>query len=984
VVGVAFVALAGAVAVPHVAALAATAGGHGDGVAQAHRVDIRSIVSTPPSQVAAITRPVLTPDPGRVATARVSRRGAPPNRTVAVPGTAGRLQLGGSIAGPFIGISNEDQIPIQGGHRIEPPDTQLAAGPSAEIEFVNSAFLILDRSGNHLAVGTIEQFFLFPQLAQPGQVGADPRVYYDASSGRFFATEMGFSRDASGNPATGTVLVAVSNTSNPMDPWLVYGGPPGFYRKTGAFCDQPVLGISADKVAFACNEFVAQNGATVFTDDFFYVLNKSQMLAGANVFFHFEFRPTWASVTPVLTTTHDGSMPSAMVAVYNRDVFNVAQVGVLAMTGVPGVSTVTLAPEIDLNITATSPPPSAPQLGDAGGARKIETNDDRFLNSVWQGGKLWVGGNDACAGAACLNFVQLDTTTWDPGVSGAPTVAQDFTVGGASGFHLYYPSVTVNPGGDLYTVFSQSSATTPVSVGAIDIPQCGANTGQVQSFPFIQGFGTYVDTLPITATSPGTRWGDYSGAAIDPADPNKVWLSGEYSASASAGLTREWGTATAQLPVSTAVDSGRPYTGGSDAVGVGSGATDWFFAEGFTGPNFDEFLTVQNPGVAQTMCVDYLLQGGAVISRSYDLPGASRTTLRVNDEVGPGQNVSMHVHAANPIVAERPMYFLFNGSISGGHDVMGATSLGNTFYFGEGSTLAGFFEFLTLMNVDASATSSVDVTYFFSDGTTKVVNHPVGPHSRVTVLVNDPAEAGTFQNVSMLVHVASGPNILAERPMYFDYRGWTGGSVVVGAGAPSLHLDLAEGFVSDTFDEWLTILNPNPATANVTITYNVTGGPPGTVTMTVPGKTRATRLVNRDLAGGTSSSVHIDSDQSLVVERPMYFNFNGQWNGGHDAVAVDSATLRSSYSFAEGFVSGSFDEFLTVENNNATAVTVNITYFLAGGGTTTEQPVTIPATSRYTRLVNDDFRGMTTAASVQVTSSGGNVLVERPMYFSFG
>jgi hypothetical protein len=757
----------------------------------------------------------------------------------------------------------------------------------------------------------------------------------------------------------------VSKDSNPFDGFVVYD----VFSQGGFLCDQPVLGMSGDKVTVACNRF---NSSSVFDSNFLFVLNKSQMLSGSTLNFASFSTAARFSVTPTLVVNPNGAPPTTAFATYNRRLAGVAnQIGVLGITGLPP-ATVTVV-EVDLAMAGTAPPPNAQQIGDGAGPGSVVTNDDRFLNSAWEGNQLWVGANQGCNDGgitvSCVKLVDISTAAWDGANTGAPTVAQDLSVIAGSGFHLYYPAVTLNSGGDPYIEFSESSGTTPVSLGAFTIPQCGSNfaNGVVQPFFFLQGNGRYS----------GGRWGDYSGAAADPADPNKQWLTGEYTVGAG---TREWGTA-ADSP---AADGGRPDTGGHDAVGVAAGAADWFFAEGFTGTNFEEFLTVQNPGGAQTMCVDYLLTGGAVISRSYNLASASRTTLRVNDEIPAGQSVSMHVHAANPIVAERPMYFNFNGQWTGGHDVMGATSLGSTFYFAEGFTGSNFDEFLTLLNADAAATSNVNVTYFFSSGAPKTVAHPVGPHSRVTVFVNDPAEAGPGQNVSMLVQVTSGPNILAERPMYFNFNGqWSGGHVVVGARGLSTHLDLAEGFVDPAFDEFLTILNPNGSAASLTITYNLAGGgPPVVKTMTVPANSRGTRLVNSDLAPGTSASVHVDSSVGVVVERPMYFDFQGRWTGGHDAVAVDSATLGTTYSFAEGFVSPSFDEFLTVENNNATPVTITITYFLPGGGTTTEPPVSVPAHSRYTRLVNGDFPGAS-SQSVQVTSSGGSVLVERPMYFAF-
>ena len=54
----------------------------------------------------------------------------------------------------------------------------------------------------------------------------------------------------------------------------------------------------------------------------------------------------------------------------------------------------------------------------------------------------------------------------------------------------------------------------------------------------------------------------------------------------------------------------------------------------------------------------------------------------------------------------------------------------------------------------------------------------VPPHSRQTIMVNQ--DAGADYQLSVRVRVASGPDIVVERPMYFNFRGWTGGHDVVG------------------------------------------------------------------------------------------------------------------------------------------------------------------------------------------------------------
>jgi hypothetical protein len=324
------------------------------------------------------------------------------------------------------------------------------------------------------------------------------------------------------------------------------------------------------------------------------------------------------------------------------------------------------------------------------------------------------------------------------------------------------------------------------------------------------------------------------------------------------------------------------------------------------------------------------------------------------------------------------MYFRYPTGVDGGHNAMGAQTLGTVFYFAEGFTANGFDEYLTLMNSSASQTANVQVTYFFNSGAApKTVSHPVSPSSRLTVHVNDAPEAGPNQQVSM--RVTSDIPILAERPMYFNFSGQTGGHVVVGASAPLTNLNLAEGHVGQSFNEYLTILNPNVAAANLTITYFLGSGPPVQQLLQVAGNSRATVHVNDVLPDGSDSSVHIGSDQPIVVERPMYFTFNG-WTGGHDAMAVPDSALSTTLNFAEGYVAANFAEYYTILNKQSSAATVTFTFYLAVGSPVTKT-ITVPGNSRWTEKINNDLPAGT-YNSVQIASSVA-ILAERPEYFSY-
>ena len=58
----------------------------------------------------------------------------------------------------------------------------------------------------------------------------------------------------------------------------------------------------------------------------------------------------------------------------------------------------------------------------------------------------------------------------------------------------------------------------------------------------------------------------------------------------------------------------------------------------------------------------------------------------------------------------------------------------------------------------------------------RIMKVPAG--SSQTVFVN--ADAGEGYQLATRLKVTAGPDVVVERPMYFNYGGWTGGHDVVG------------------------------------------------------------------------------------------------------------------------------------------------------------------------------------------------------------
>ncbi len=102
----------------------------------------------------------------------------------------------------------------------------------------------------------------------------------------------------------------------------------------------------------------------------------------------------------------------------------------------------------------------------------------------------------------------------------------------------------------------------------------------------------------------------------------------------------------------------------------------FYFAEGYTGAGFTEYLTFVNPlsnTGNETVTIRYLLQGGRTktVTIARLVPG-QRWTENVNTDVGQNQSVSAVVTVnTGTLVVERSMYFHYQHLAFGGSDVIG-------------------------------------------------------------------------------------------------------------------------------------------------------------------------------------------------------------------------------------------------------------------------------------------------------------------------
>jgi glucose/arabinose dehydrogenase len=455
-----------------------------------------------------------------------------------------------------------------------------------------------------------------------------------------------------------------------------------------------------------------------------------------------------------------------------------------------------------------------------------------------------------------------------------------------------------------------------------------------------------------------------------------------------------WSDGGAQSHSITVGDTPATYT----ALYSGTGSDTWYFAEGYTGKGFDEWLTLANAGgTTANVTVRYLIQGSSTpLVKSYTVHPKTRTTVKVNDEIGSTKSVSMAIQSSQPIIAERPMYILYglgSATVPGGTSLLGATSLQQDYYFGYVDTTANHDTWFTILNQN-STTLNVTFDYYAKDtGAKTEIQHSVAPNSRGSFKVNDEVglPAGTY---SAHIHFEDGLSAFVERPMYFkdSMTGRPGITDVLGVAVPQTSWYFAEGQTDSTHRELFILANPSEtdtATAHA-VFYGADGSDPSSSDIVIqPGHQV---ILDASTVAGLGTATHgaaFTADQGILVDRYLSQRFVGPLGTSTSNSTVDGATdgtgtsaLGQAYYFAEGYTGGKSAEYLELANPDATHdATVTVSFLPSNGSATVVRTYTVPAHSRFTLTTSTVMKG--TSFSMAVIAERP-IVAERTMEFIYG
>jgi hypothetical protein len=440
------------------------------------------------------------------------------------------VSIGHNFTGISYGSSNTNSASL-------PPDCNGAVGPNHFVEFINGVFAVYNKTN-----GDLVDFKTDVDFWAGAKVGidatwevSDPRVIYDPTSQRWFASQVDidvFTQLFDNTFGTNHYLLAVSATSDPTGQWkgVSFDTDPDH----GSFADFPTLGVDGQGVYLAGDMYDALDDPTDPTvadiGQGLVAIPKADLLVAATNISH----RTWFGI---MSNSQRGQVLQPASCADGTCIGSVLAAGDIGTTSDPHSNLVTYAVQDVTNAAGATLSPATfitvslyvVPFNDAvgfplltatqpDGTSALQANDARFSARVYAvGGVLYAVHNTELNGHIAIRWYRIraaDGVVLESGTIADPN--SDF----------FFPSIAANPIGTVVIGYNGSSLITNLSGYAI----AGQTVKGVTTFgnPLLLKSGVtsyHGDDEDPTGMfgAPVSRWGDYSATSVDPTDPNRFW-----------------------------------------------------------------------------------------------------------------------------------------------------------------------------------------------------------------------------------------------------------------------------------------------------------------------------------------------------------------------------------------------------------------------------------------------------------------------------
>jgi len=438
-----------------------------------------------------------------------------------------------------------------------PPDPNGVIGPGRFMEFINGSVAIYNRTnGASVQRKSDLKFWADAGLNTSAIAISDPRVIYDPTTQRWFATQVDFDPGAS-DPTTeaNDFLLAVSTTSDPTKPWngFKFQADPD----NGYFADFPTLGMDSNAV-YISGDFYTNS---VAVGPGLVSIPKADLIAATPTISNL----TWYGVMDYAVrgdvlqpaVCFDGSASGSILAMGDIGSDSSPHSNVVCFAVQNGGGT---SPTLSAPVSLTVDPYQVPDNDDLGvpqfvapqpdGTTLLQANDARFCARVFAvGGVLYAVHTTELNGRMAVRWYRIRAAN--------QTLLEQGTIADTN-LDLFFPCIAANQYGTVVIGCNGSSLNTYISCYAYAGQTVNGQTTFGSSTLLQSGVVNYHDENDIVGDLLGSptpsRWGDYNTLSVDAADPTQFWTIQMYPSgidTASGFDEGIWSTQITQLIVTT-------------------------------------------------------------------------------------------------------------------------------------------------------------------------------------------------------------------------------------------------------------------------------------------------------------------------------------------------------------------------------------------------------------------------------------------------
>ena len=431
-----------------------------------------------------------------------------------------------SPASSFQGL--DDITGVGTGISFIPPDTEGAVGLTRIFTTLNNNYRVQEKATG-ATVSTVAMSTFWAAAGASGPF--DPKTVYDPFNHRFLVSAV-----SNASSTDSSILLGVSNTSDPNGTWTLWRflacspSSPCGATTTEWWADFPVLGFNMNWAAVTVNMFtISTNG---FVQSRLLAVDYPTLRSGAPPpasLINIVTSPVSFTVAPVVT--YSPSEPTLYAPDHLSSAGRTYRLNTI--TGTPAAPIYTQGVIKTHTLVSGWAQPGGdllPQAVDPVSlmTRRIDSGDARIVNAIFRNGHIWYAQTVGLPAGSfpvtrtAAQWIRLDTSGNDVDAGRV----DDPTATAFNGGKWYaYPSIAVNAGNDVLLGFSQFSSVQFPSAG-YTLRRSFDPAGTMRD-PFISqaGLGFYNKTFSGTRN----RWGDYSGAQVDPSDDTALWTIQQFS-----------------------------------------------------------------------------------------------------------------------------------------------------------------------------------------------------------------------------------------------------------------------------------------------------------------------------------------------------------------------------------------------------------------------------------------------------------------------